>query len=70
MKFKVIIQKQRKAVYSKLPSSSRMPFTGGDDRKALENIKEVILGCLESLTEERIKESKDMRNAEVIEVSF
>ena len=65
MKFKVVIQKAEEGGYIvSCPALPGCHSQGETIEEALKNIKEAIIGCLESLAEERIKQLK----GEVVEV--
>jgi len=57
MKFKVIIQEAEEGGYIvSCPALPGCHSQGETIEEALENIKEAIIGCLESLAEERLKQ--------------
>ena len=57
MKFKVIIQEAEEGGYIvSCPALPGCHSQGETIEEALENIKEAIIGCLESLAEERMKQ--------------
>ena len=59
MKFKVIIQEAEEGGYIvSCPALPGCHSQGETIEEALENIKEAIIGCLESLADERIKKLK------------
>ena len=67
MKFKVIIQEAEEGGYIvSCPALPGCHSQGETIEEALENIKEAIIGCLESLAEERMKQFKE--KGKVIEV--
>jgi predicted RNase H-like HicB family nuclease len=51
-----------------LSEPSRMLFTGDTIDEALENIKEAIQACLESLAEDELKSYLTKPSAKVVEV--
>ncbi|WP_290596377.1 MULTISPECIES: type II toxin-antitoxin system HicB family antitoxin [unclassified Archaeoglobus] len=60
MKFKVIIQEAEEGGYIvSCPALPGCHSQGETIEEALENIKEAIIGCLESLAEERMKHLKE-----------
>ncbi len=59
MKFKVIIQKAEEGGYVvSCPAIPGCHTQGESVEEAIENVKEAIIGCLESLAEERISDYK------------
>lgn len=65
MKFKVVIQEAEEGGYIvSCPALPGCHSQGETIEEALENIKEAIIGCLESLAEERMKNL----NGRVVEV--
>ncbi len=67
MKFKVIIQEAEEGGYIvSCPALPGCHSQGETIEEALENIKEAIIGCLESLAEERMKQLKE--KGRVVEV--
>ncbi len=67
MKFKVIIQEAEEGGYIvSCPALPGCHSQGETIEEALENIKEAIIGCLESLAEERLKQLKE--KGKVVEV--
>ncbi len=67
MKFKVIIQEAEEGGYIvSCPALPGCHSQGETIEEALENIKEAIIGCLESLAEERMKQFKE--KGKVVEV--
>ena len=67
MKFKVILQKAEEGGYIvSCPALPGCHSQGETIDEALENIKEAIAGCLESLSEDRMKRLKP--DGEVVEV--
>lgn len=67
MKFKVILQKAEEGGYIvSCPALPGCHSQGETIDEALENIKEAIAGCLESLAEDRIKRLKP--EGDVVEV--
>ncbi len=70
MRFKVVIEKDEE-VGGYVVSCSSLPgcFSQGDTiEEALENIKEAIQACLESLAEDEIKSYLSKPSSQVIEV--
>ena len=67
MKFKVIIQEAEEGGYIvSCPALPGCHSQGETIEEALENIKEAIIGCLESLAEERMRQLKE--KGRVVEV--
>ena len=67
MRFKVIIQEAEEGGYIvSCPALPGCHSQGETIEEALENIKEAIIGCLESLAEERMKQLKD--TGKIVEV--
>ncbi len=67
MKFKVIIQEAEEGGYIvSCPALPGCHSQGETIEEALENIKEAIIGCLESLAEERMKQLRE--KGRVVEV--
>ncbi len=68
MKFKVIIQEAEEGGYIvSCPALPGCHSQGETIEEALDNIKEAIIGCLESLAEERMKRlGKKGRVVEVV----
>ncbi len=67
MKFKVVIQEAEEGGYIvSCPALPGCHSQGETIEEALENIKEAIIGCLESLADERIKKLKEGKIVEVV----
>ncbi|NOY11527.1 MAG: type II toxin-antitoxin system HicB family antitoxin [Archaeoglobi archaeon] len=67
MKFKVIIHEAEEGGYIvSCPALPGCHSQGETIEEALENIKEAIIGCLESLADERMKQLKE--KSRVVEV--
>jgi len=67
MKFKVILEEAEEGGYIvSCPALPGCHSQGETIEEALENIKEAIIGCLESLSEERMKQHRE--KGRVVEV--
>lgn len=71
MKFKVILEKDTEAggYVVSCPALQGCHSQGDTKKEALENIKEAIHACLESLSEEVVKEAQTKPSSKVIEVA-